>query len=158
SEPNGILYRVSSKDKAFVLYDANLPEIRSIVAAPDGTIYAAALGGSLSKRSQAAWQAAQGAGAAGAAAAPITTITVTADTRAGWEVKPPQPQDPNAPKTPQPPAIATPPVPVTPPVVDLTGVEKSALYRINPDNTVETLWSSKVENIYDLLAPGGQIL
>src|SRR5262249_3119243 len=33
-----------------------------------------------------------------------------------------------------------------------------ALYRINPDNTVETLWSSKEENIYDLLAPGGQIL
>jgi len=36
SEPNGILYRVSGKDKAFVLYDANLPEIRSIVTAADG--------------------------------------------------------------------------------------------------------------------------
>src|SRR5581483_6916218 len=30
--------------------------------------------------------------------------------------------------------------------------EKSAVYRINPDNTVETLWSSKEENVYDLLA------
>ena len=28
----------------------------------------------------------------------------------------------------------------------------NALYRINPDNTVETLWSSKEENVYDLLA------
>ena len=34
SEPNGILYRISGKDKAFVLYDATLPEIRSIVPLP----------------------------------------------------------------------------------------------------------------------------
>jgi len=72
-------------------------------------------------------------------------------------VKPPQPQDPNAPKPPQPAPAPTPAAQATP-VVDLTGVEKSALYRINPDNTVETLGSSKEENIYDLLAPGGQIL
>ena len=50
TEPNGILYRISAKDKAFVLYNANLPEIRSIVPMPDGTIYAAALGGSIANR------------------------------------------------------------------------------------------------------------
>jgi hypothetical protein len=44
------------------------------------------------------------------------------------------------------------------PVVDLSNVEKSALYRINPDNTVETLWSSKDENVYDVLALERQIL
>jgi ligand-binding sensor domain-containing protein len=49
SEPNGILYRISAKDKAFVLYDANLPEIRAIVPMADGTVYVAALGGSISK-------------------------------------------------------------------------------------------------------------
>ena len=43
-------------------------------------------------------------------------------------------------------------------VADLAGVEKSAVYRINPDNTVETLWSSKEENVYDLLALEKQIL
>ncbi len=43
-------------------------------------------------------------------------------------------------------------------MVDLSGVEKSAVYRINPDNTVETLWSSKEENVYDLLALEKQIL
>jgi hypothetical protein len=32
------------------------------------------------------------------------------------------------------------------------------VYRINPDNTVETLWSSKEENVYDLLALEKQIL
>ena len=59
TEPNGILYRVSAKDKAFVLYDASLPEIRAIIPQPDGTVYVAALGGSLAKRAQAAAQAAQ---------------------------------------------------------------------------------------------------
>src|SRR5260370_1028723 len=78
SEPNGILYRVTAKDKAFVLYDANLPEIRSIVTAPDGTIYAAALGGSV-RRAQGAAPAAQAAAAAASAATPITTITLTPD-------------------------------------------------------------------------------
>ena len=34
--------------------------------------------------------------------------------------------------------------------VDYAGVDKSALYVIHPDNTVETLWSSKEENIYDV--------
>lgn len=38
--------------------------------------------------------------------------------------------------------------------MDIPGVERSALYRINPDNTVDTLWSSKEENIYDLARRG----
>src|SRR6266853_2461088 len=55
SEPNGILYRITGTPaRGFVLYDANLPEIRSIVSAADGSIYAAALGGSLAKRTSAA--------------------------------------------------------------------------------------------------------
>jgi hypothetical protein len=38
-------------------------------------------------------------------------------------------------------------------------VEKSALYRINPDLTVETLWSSKDENAYSLaVQPDGRIV
>ena len=41
---------------------------------------------------------------------------------------------------------------------DLSGVERSAIYRINADNTVETLWSSKDENAYDLLALPNQLL
>ena len=66
TEPNGILYRITAKDKAFVLYDASLPEIRAIVPMPDGTVYAAALGGSTAKRAQAANQAAQGNAGSGA--------------------------------------------------------------------------------------------
>ena len=76
---------------------------------------------------------------------------MTADAQAGADVKPPQPKPVQA-------APAAAPTPQYTPVLDLTGVEKSALYRINPDNSVETLWSSKEENVYDLLAPAGQIL
>ena len=156
TEPNGILYRISAKDKAFVLYDASLPEIRAIVPMPDGTVYAAALGGSVAKRAQSAAQAAQGmAGGAGAATA-TTTITVEAQNTGPGEIKPPEPAKPQ----PQPAAPASTPQVSTQftPVVDVSGVDKSAVYRINPDNTVETLWSSKEENVYDLLALEKQIL
>src|ERR1700730_1246041 len=90
TEPNGILYRITAKDKAFVLYDANLPEIRAIVPMPDGTVYAAALGGSVAKQAQAAAQAAQGLISGGAVTATTTTITVDAqNTTPGSEIKPP---------------------------------------------------------------------
>jgi len=154
TEPNGILYRISAKDKAFVLYDASLPEIRAIVPMPDGTVYAAALGGSVAKRAQSAAQAAQSGSAAAVATATTTTITVEAQAGPGAEIKPPSPnqQQPT-------PAAAAPQVSTQfAPVVDVSGVEKSALYRINPDNTVETLWSSKEENVYDVLALERQIL
>jgi hypothetical protein len=151
TEPNGILYRISAKDKAFVLYDANLPEIRAIVPMPDGTVYAAALGGSVAKQAQAAAQATQNNNTV---TVPGTTITVSVDAAASnaAEIKP---QD----IKPQQPVQAAPQVTSTfSAVTDTSNVDKSAVYRINPDNTVETLWSSKDENVYDLLALEKQIL
>lgn len=150
SEPNGLLYRITAKDKAFVLYDANLPEIRSIVPMPDGSVYAAALGGSVAKRTNAA----AGASAQGnqLITVPGTTITVT-DAQAGLELKPkPDPNKSAAASTVQTAATAG------TSTVEYAGVEKSALYRINADNTVETLWTSKEENIYDVLASGTRVL
>src|SRR5580704_14547260 len=79
TEPNGILYRISAKDKAFVLYNASLPEIRSIVPMPDGTIYAAALGGSIAKRTQGIPQVAPGSVNGPVVAAVGTSISVTAE-------------------------------------------------------------------------------
>ncbi len=38
------------------------------------------------------------------------------------------------------------------------GIERSAIYKINPDNTVETLWSSKEENAYDLALSGNELV
>jgi hypothetical protein len=156
TEPNGILYRVTAKDKAFVLYDANLPEIRAIVPMPDGTVYAAALGGSVAKRAQSANQAAQGTSGSGSGVtSSVTSITVEAQSS---EVKPPDPTKPSQQAAPSA-QTSTPQVSTQfTPVVDVSGIDKSAVYRINPDNTVETLWSSKEENVYDLLALEKQIL
>ncbi len=155
TEPNGILYRVSAKDKAFVLYDASLPEVRAILPQPDGTVYVAALGGSLAKRAQAAAQAAQsGTGGAVTVQGGTQSVTVEAqNTQPGAEIKPQT--DPSKLAQPAPTPQVTTQVTATP---DLTGVERSAIYRINPDNTVETLWSSKEENAYDLLALPNQLL
>ncbi len=153
SEPNGILYRITGaaaggRPKGFVLYDANLPEIRAIVPAADGSIYAAALGGSLAKRTSAASSAANASGTM--LTAPATSITVT-DAQSGLSVAPkPDPSKPSTPSSPiSAPATAT----------EVSGVERSALYKILPDNTVESLWSSKDENIYDIaLEPNGSLV
>jgi WD40 repeat protein len=145
TEPNGILYRITAKDKAFVLYDANLPEIRSIVPMPDGTIYAAALGGSLANRMAQAPAIATSLGAI-TVTAPATSITVTdTPTQSGTEIKPKQDTARQAAQA------ASQPVAQAGAVVEISGVDKSALYKINPDNTVETIWSSKEENVYDLV-------
>jgi sugar lactone lactonase YvrE len=155
TEPNGILYRVTAKDKAFVLYDASLPEIRAILPQPDGTVYAAALGGSLAKRAQAAAQAAQsGAGTPTTVQGAPQTVTVEAqNTQPGAELKPQA--DPTKQTQPAPTPQVTTQFTAAP---DLAGVERSAIYRINPDNTVETLWSSKEEDVYDILALPNQLL
>jgi hypothetical protein len=143
SEPNGILYRITAPQRAFVLYDANLPEIRAIVPASDGSIYAAALGGSVAKRTGAA---SSSTATTTSSALPTfsTSVTVT-DQQAGLNPAP----TPEAPKASAAAAAST-PVSSTTSTIEYSGVERSALYKIHPDNTVETLWSSKEENVYDL--------
>ncbi len=153
TEPNGILYRIAAKDKAFALYDSSLPEIRAVSTSPDGAVYAVALGGSLAAKVQGA-QANQGGGDATSTA--TTSVTVTADSGAGINPNPPVKSQEPAPAAPAPaPSVTT---TTTVATTDTGSVEKSAIYRINPDNTVDTLWSSKDENVYDIL-PGqdGQI-
>jgi hypothetical protein len=152
SEPNGILYRVAAKDQAFVLYDATLPEIRALVPAADGTVYAAALGGSVSRRALGGVQSIQGIPGSVSVGGATTTVTVEAsETQSGIDIKP----KPEAAR-PQAAQLAAGAVPAM--AADTTGVEKSAVYRINPDNTVESLWSSKDENVYDLLVRGPEIV
>ena len=153
SEPNGLIYRVTAKDKAFVLYDSSLPEIRTLVPAPDGAVYAAALGGSL--MSKATGGASLGQGTTGSAGVSTTTATVTVEAsedQGGIDIKPK-----NEGAKPQPPQTAASAVTSAPQVVEVSGVDKSAIYRINPDNTVDSLWTSKEENVYDLLLSNGQL-
>jgi hypothetical protein len=153
SEPNGILYRIESRGRAFVLYDAGLPEIRALSVAGDGVIYAAGQGGASMRRALAPAPSYTPSPGASPAAASSTSITVTEDlAQGGLDVKPkPEAAKPAQPATPQ---VTTQFAPVS----DFPGVERSALYKISTDNTVETLWSSKEENIYDLLRSGDQII
>ena len=141
TEPNGILFNITAKDKAFALYDSNLPEIRAVAPGPDGSIYAVALGGALAKKTQV--PLANTGAAPDASITSTTSITVTA--AAGGDLKPPP-----APVKPQAPAPET-PAPAVTATDTSSNTEKSALYRINADNTVDTLWSTKEENIYDIL-------
>jgi hypothetical protein len=148
TEPNGVLYRVTSKDKAFALYDSNLPEIRAMAEGADGNVYAAGLGGAVAKKAASATQ--PGGAATSADISSVTTsITVTASAASG-EIKPPEPPKPAPAATAATTTAAT--TAVATAVADVTGVERSAIYQIHPDNTVETLWSSKEENVYDILA------
>src|SRR5262249_14325612 len=143
SDPNGILYRITAKDKVFVLYDSPLAEIRDIQVAPDGMIYAAAMGGAASKASQ------MGAvGGGDVTVAPMSqSITVTATPLQGGAQLPKPPGE--AGKQPQQASVA--PAAAATPVGSVAGGPKSALLRIAPDNTVETLWTSNEENVYAVL-------
>jgi hypothetical protein len=148
SEPNGILYRITgSPAKGFVLYDANLPEIRTIIPAADGSIYAAALGGSLAKQTSAA--SSSTSTTTPAVTAPATSITVTAQSELNAAPKP---------ESAKPTTSATSAISAPATATEVTGVERSALFRILPDNTVEKLWTSKDENIYDVLVETGGTL
>ncbi len=148
TEPNGILYRITGKDQAFVLQDAEHPEIRTVVPLPDGSLYVAALGGWMDKRVSAAQAAPPRPQQV--IAAP-TSITVTA-TQGGLEIKPPKGQ------TAQVTAQTAQPVLTPPQTTEVPGAEKSAVYRIYADHTVEKIWASKEANAFDLLVLGDTIL
>ncbi len=148
TEPNGILYRITAKDKAFALYDSTLPEVRALATTADGSVYVAGLGGALAKKVQATQQNQPQQ----QDSTPTISTTVTVTAQAGGDIKP-APTEAKPAAAPQP---AT--TPQTPAATEVAGVEKSAIYRINPDNTVDTLWSSKEENVYDILpAADGQL-
>lgn len=149
TDPNGILYEISAPKQATILLDSTLPEIRSIAVDSDGIVYAAAMGGAVSTRSPvtAASPATSGAVVAGAP----TVITVTEARQSGLNVQSDQSGLKAGAGEAKPPSSATPTTPSAPSVVEVSGVEKSAIYRIGSDHAVETIRSSKESNVYDLL-------
>ena len=133
TDPNGIAYRIDPDGRLFALYDADLPEIRSLAVAPNGDIYAAAMGGGASKITQSVSSFA-------ASAAVKTTVQVSA--AAGGAAAPATPSSGTV--------AAQPMVSVSQPVISYPGMERSALLRIRPGQGVEKLWSSSEENILAL--------
>ena len=145
SDPNGIIYRITGRGRGFVLYDGTLPEIRAIVPGVNGEIFVAALGGSVAKRAASATTAVSTSN-------PVVTappISITVEAQTGLDLKAPAATTP--PAAPSPAGAAA-------PLVEITGVEKSHIVRIDPDGAVETLWSSKEENAYDLALLGGNLI
>lgn len=158
SDPNGLIYDVSGPNRATILFDSTLPEIRALALDSTGNLYAAAMGGAVATRSTSA--SASSSTAAPAVAASPTVITVTASHENGIPsdsdqsaVRSPADQSASA-------ASSTSASPATSntAVVEVAGIEKSAIYRIHPDHTVESLRSSKEDNVYDLLLDGDSVL
>ncbi len=149
TDPNGLLYEITGPGQATVLYDSNLPEVRSIVIAPDGTVYAAAMGGAVATRSQTGTASSTATASAVTAASPtVITVTEAADQSAAT----PPPQATSAAS-----ASSVPPT-GTAAVTEVSGVEKSAIYKITPDHVVQSIRSSKDDNVYDLQLDGDTVL
>ncbi len=131
TDPNGIIYRIDPDGRLFALHDADHPEIRSLQVAPNGDIYAAAMGGGASQITQSVSSLAASAGAQ-------STVQVTA--MAAGAATPPAASSGAT-------VAAQPMVSVSQPVISYPGMERSALLRIRPEQGVEKLWSSSEENI-----------
>jgi hypothetical protein len=114
TDPGGLVLRISPEGKAFALYDAPLREIHALAAAPDGSIYALALGEAASTARTTGTQTGE--------ATTVVTSTVTAvDESAAAQV-----------------AQASQPVRSR---NDLTNA-RSAVFHILPDGSSDVVWSS----------------
>lgn len=156
SEPNGLLYDITAARHGTVIFRSSLPEIHAIAIKKDGTLFASALGGSLTSRVANATTATGGAAGAVVATTP-TVISVTEAKENGGADTPDQNADLKVqnPRGNASPAAAAPSA--TPSYTEVPGAEKSAVYRINSDGAIDTLRTSKDENVYDLALNGNSI-
>ena len=125
TDGSGLIYRISPAGEGFVLYSAPKKEITALAVDAQGNIYAAGVG---EKR-----------GAAPAVGAPATSIgvIVSASPPSGAQATPP-----TVPPTGMP-AIST----AIPSIANLGGSE---IYRLLPDGSPKTIWSSREDLVYAL--------
>ncbi|MGI9072087.1 MAG: hypothetical protein ACR2JB_12435 [Bryobacteraceae bacterium] len=162
TEPNGLLYEISGPKQGTILLDSTLPEIRALALDPNGVVYAAAMGGSVASRTKAPPAPTTTASTGTVVATTPTVITVTEAkqnaTPSQGEQNPggvkPGPEQPRGTVT----STVTPAAPTATNVVEVSGVDKSAIYRIDVDHTIETLRTSKEDNVYDLLLDGDTLI
>jgi WD40 repeat protein len=140
SDPDGYVYRISPDGKPFVLYDSSMREIHRIQVDPNGNIYVVAINGA-------------GSGAPpdpkslGPDVISAESVTVTVGLPGATIDKKPVVEEPPTTKPPSGRASRWD-----------TGSEKSGIFRIAKDNSVEMLWSSETEAIYGLLvSPDGNV-
>jgi hypothetical protein len=138
TDGKGLLYRITPEGKATVLYDSRLREICAIAIDPKGVVYAAAIGTEGEPPAPPLLQA-----------LPQAAVPEKGQAQTGAPVPPPMPipgieSGATATVT----VTATPSsqaVPAQPPV------PRSEVYRIDPEGTVSTIWSSQTEVVYSLL-------
>jgi len=133
TDPGGLVLRISPDGKAFGLYDAPLREIHALASAPDGSIYALALG------EAAATVRAQSSGATQPADA-SAAVSVTAVTGAGEDAA-------AAAQAAQPARSRN----------DLSNV-RSAVFHILPDGSSDVVWSSPSVTGFAVTAGRGGVL
>jgi hypothetical protein len=147
SDPNGLLFHITAPNQARVLYDAPFTEIRTILPHPSGIVHFLAMGGVASRRQPAATQPTVAPSSSGAPQV-TTTITVTEAAQGGLNIKPPAP----AAATLQTPAATTPTT-----TYDIPGLDRSAIYRLNANLTVDQLYVTKEETLFDLALHQNQL-
>jgi sugar lactone lactonase YvrE len=127
TDPGGLVLRISPDGKAFGLFDAQLREIHALAPAPDGSIYALALGEAATTTKAPATPA-----VASDSSTPTTSVTVTPDESGGVQQPPPVGRSRND-----------------------TSNARSAVFRILPDGGTDTIWSSTSVTAF-AIAPGLQ--
>ncbi len=126
TDPSGLIFRVNPAGQGFVLYQAPKREITAVAAAPDGTIYAAAVGNKQAAPANST-----------APAPPPPTASVVTPT-------PPAVAAANAARASGLPAPA--PAPVVP--------GGSEIYRIETDGYARKVWSDSQDLVYALAIDG----
>src|SRR3989440_7008581 len=134
TDPGGIVLRISPEGKAFALYDASLREIHALAPAPDGSIYALALGDAAATAKAGTTAAATTDAAAAAAATAVVTATDEATAaQAALVTTPARSRN------------------------DLSNA-RSAVFHILPDGSTDILWSSTSVTGFSVLATQGGVL
>lgn len=141
SDPDGYVYRISAAGKAFVLYDSAMREVHAIQLDTKGNIYFVAING--------------GGGAAssdkvsGPELISGDSVTVSLSLAGAPDTKKPTASE-------EPTTLR---MPSGRRGRRDSGGEKSGLFRISSDNSVETLWTSDSETVYGMhLRPDSSIL
>src|SRR5438445_6326302 len=136
TDPGGVVLRISPEGKAFALYDASLREIHALAPAPDGSIYALALGdaAATAKTGTTATATTTDAAAAAAATAVVTATDETTSAQAALVTTPARSRN------------------------ELSNA-RSAVFHILSDGSTDILWSSTSVTGFSVLAtPGGVLI
>lgn len=128
TDPGGLVLRISPDGKAFAVHDASLREIHALAPAPDGSIYALALGDAASTT-----KAGAATDVATVTASVTSTVTATDETGATGQTAPARSRS------------------------DLSSA-RSAVLHILPDGGADIVWSSTTVTGFSILATKGGVL